>query len=188
MQRSAAPPPQSYIDRVEALSAIPQSGDFAFFGDSHVQRGLWRALTDLDIVNYGIGGDGVEGVASRIQTEVTDKILVMVGVNDIIGGKRPVEIANSIVALIKAHRAKFWVFEIMPVSGRYAKYQEKISELNEYLAYRLKGIPNVTFVKTSDLLLNGNSLDHRFSNDGLHLNAQGYKILAGRLKQAIIQP
>jgi hypothetical protein len=167
------PQPPSFVahDRAERLDRFPQPGLVAFVGDSHVERGPWWMF---DVANYGISGDDSNGVLARIDGIKADRTIVLIGVNDILAGRDPARVAE-IIGKIVAKRP-VTLLAVMPVRGRYNRYNAAIVALNSLLKEICTG--QCIFIDTWSALQSNGELDTRFTNDGLHLNADGYEALA----------
>lgn len=172
---------QFYLDKIERLDRFRPKGKFSFFGDSHVEWGPWGERLPFKVANFGVAGDGIDGVSHRIGTATSNRVILLIGVNDIIVGKTPNHIAERIGRLIKNHIGQVFLLEVMPVRGRYGKHNDAIRRLNRLLGDACT--KRCSLVPTWEKLAVGNQLAQNFTNDGLHLNASGYEVLARVLLQ-----
>jgi hypothetical protein len=172
LMNAVNPQPQSFVfhDRAERLERFPPPSPVAFVGDSHVERGPWWML---DVANYGIGGDTAEGVLSRIGRIGAERFVILVGVNDIIAGRDPAAIAEDIGRIVAGRNVT--LLSVLPVRDRYASHNAKIAELNSLLPAVCS--EPCTFVDTWPTMATDGELDARYTNDGLHLNSDGYASL-----------
>jgi hypothetical protein len=77
-----------YSRRVSHFNNLPvKKGAIIFIGDSITEQCNWSELFDNpDIINRGIGGDVVDGVAKRIEFLKTSEpaaLFLMIGINNL---------------------------------------------------------------------------------------------------------
>ena len=191
----------SYYDQKCASFAKQNSnlskGQIVFIGDSLTDfYHLDDYFTTLPLATYnrGIAGDTSGGVLDRLQISLFDiapsKIVLMIGINDINGGKSLEDILTNYRAILTSIKENLPAAEVicesvLPMNATVANYKidldagtEKIKALNvgiQALAQE-KGCP---FVNLYPLLSDGNDhLVEGYSTDGLHLSAAGYAVVA----------
>lgn len=172
------PQPPSFVfhDRAERLERFPPPGSISFVGDSHVERGPWWILPD--VANYGISGAGTADVLSRIDRIEAGRFIVLVGVNDIVSGRKPPDVAADIGKIVAGRTTT--LLSVLPVRGRYAGHNQAIAELDALLP-EVCSEPSCNLIDTWTIMAEDGELAARYTNDGLHLNADGYLALAGLL-------
>lgn len=169
------PPSFAYFDRVERLERFPPPGSVPFIGDSHVELGIWG----MRIANYGVSRDTAPGVLKRLDAaQPSEQFILLIGVNDIIAGRNPPAVAEDIGRIVSGRNVT--LLSVMPVRGRYAEHNAKIAELNSLLPALCPD--QCTFVDTWKVMASEGELNARYTNDGLHLNAEGYTALASLLE------
>jgi len=89
-----------YLSKVSLFKVLKnnKNAKIMMLGDSITDRGLWGELTQRDdIVNRGINGDTTEGVLHRLDAlnPHIQKAYIMIGVNDILMGKKISEIFSN---------------------------------------------------------------------------------------------
>lgn len=178
------PVPTRYLDKIEILSHFPPQGSIAFYGDSHVERGMWREMTGLDIANFGVGGDVIKGVRKRLVLSGADRIILLIGINDLIAGRSPKLVAESVRELINETEKDFILVEVMPVRGAYSALNTNIEAANGFLEDGCK--ERCTFVRTWPSLSENGELIQDLTTDDLHLNARGYAFLSALVRQALV--
>lgn len=176
-----------YQDKKSHYETLPQSeSDIIFLGDSITDLCEWAELFKNDrIKNRGICGDTTEGILNRLIRVIESKpqkLFLMIGINDLNGGRKLTDILNSyriISETIKNKTPATQVFiqSVLPVNAKlFQKYNEKIISLNA----KLKDLAQEFSFEYMDLynyfLDSNNELDARYTTDGLHLNGQGYLI------------
>jgi lysophospholipase L1-like esterase len=141
----------------------------------------------------GIGGDVINGVIDRLD-EVTEskpsKIFLMIGINDLSRRRKVEQILSDYKKLIeliieKSLETNLFIQSILPTDNRANLQNTDIVLINsglESLAQKY----NLTFINLFDLLKTDfNVLNKSLSNDGLHLNGQGYLIWKKAIQQYI---
>jgi lysophospholipase L1-like esterase len=130
-------------------------------------------------------------------SEVTEgkpaKVFILIGINDISRNIPDSVIADNyrkIIQRIKKEspRTKIYFQTLLPVNNEFTQFKnhynkdEHILWLNE----RIKALgkqENITVIDLYPHFLNSEKkLDNKYTLDGLHLNAEGYKIWAALLK------
>lgn len=175
-----------------------EDGEVIFLGDSITDIAEWAdLLKDPMVKNRGISGDITAGVLARLD-EVTkrkpSKIFIMIGINDIAGGiADSVIIANykEIIDRIQktTPRTKIYIESILPTNNAFTEFvrhqnkSEHILWVNEQLQQLAKN-KKATYIDLYRLMVNNEGkLDARFTNDGLHLKGEGYRVWIQELKQ-----
>ncbi len=173
-----------------------------FFGDSITRRWednieLWNQyFSSFNPLNMGVGMDTLENMLWRVQNGQLDGlkpslILLLAGTNNIT--QSPVDyIAKGIIYLAKEIQKKCPKSKLV-ICGLLPRVQDdsgvdcrkKVDEVNELLKplSKTEGFPY--FYYGDKLLAQDGSVDRRVQEDGLHLNAEGYKIAGPILKQLI---
>lgn len=168
-----------------------------FLGDSITDG--WRLneyFTGRDFLNRGISGQATGEMLGRMKADVLDlhpgAMLLLGGTNDIARGVPLKTIENNIVMiseLARAHQVRVLIASLLPVSD-YKKSQDpqfertkarppaQISELNRWIQnYCLQN--HFVYVDYYSVMVDGaGRLRDDYSDDGLHPNATGYRIMA----------
>ena len=178
-----------YLSKVSLFKVLKnnKNAKIMMLGDSITDRGLWGELTQRDdIVNRGINGDTTEGLLHRLDAlnPHIQKAYIMIGVNDILMGKKISEIFSNYVKIIHTLQSQ----NITPivestlyvVKGTPPLYNKKIKKLNKLLKnYASKN--GLKFIDLNAKLAPNGYLEKIYSIDGLHLNGKGYLIWVGVL-------
>ena len=184
-----------YRQRMQAFRKLKDSGVnkpvVVFMGDSMVHTYEWaehfRGLDGVEIINRGINGDNVAGVAARAESDLEkfadiEKLLLMVGVNDI-GTKRSfsaLQFLSRFETLLdnvskRVPAGRVYVHSLLPVLNRPNVSNDDIVVANRHLRQLCEKL-GVNFVDlhsrfmTAEGKVNGRYLH----SDGLHLSAEGY--------------
>jgi lysophospholipase L1-like esterase len=191
--------PGNYKSRLAFFKSYPNSKkDIIFLGNSITQGVDWaELLQNKHARNRGISGDISYGVLERLN-EVTEgqpaKVFILIGINDIEHNIPDTLIVNNyrrIIRQIKAGspKTKIYFHTLLPVNNEFTQFKKHYNK-DEHILFvntALKKIAVEEKITLIDLhahfLDAANKLDKRYTMDGLHLNAEGYKVWAGILKE-----
>ena len=190
--------PGSWDLRVQQFRNYPDSKkDIIFLGNSITAGVDWNELLqNVNVRNRGISGDITFGLLNRLD-EVTKgkpaRIFILIGINDISRN-----IPDSVILMnyqrmidriqLESPSTKIFLQTILPVNNDFpVKAQFNKDEHILYVNQELKKLAEKEKVKLIDLykefLGADNKLDKKYTYDGLHLNAEGYKHWAEILKK-----
>ncbi len=189
--------PGNYAERVANFRSYPDSKkDIVFLGNSITHYAEWTELLQLkNARNRGISGDISFGVLERLD-EVTNgkpaKIFILVGINDIARNIPDTVLLMNYKRMIsrirtESPRTKIYFNALLPVNNSYTDKNHfnkdaRIAFVNGELQ-KICTAEKITFINIHDAFLDsGKKLDKRYTYDGLHLNAEGYKLWAGLLR------
>lgn len=191
--------PNNYALKVEQFRSFPNSSeDIIFLGNSITAGVDWMELSGrTDVRNRGISGDITFGVLERL-SEVTEgkpaKVFILIGINDIsknIPDSIILKNYQLIIQRIKKESpsAKIYFHTLLPVNNEFTQFKnhynkdEHISRVNEELK-KLAAKEKITLIDLYPHFLNADKkLDKKYTIDGLHLTAAGYKVWADILKE-----
>ncbi len=177
-------------------------GQIVFIGDSITDLcPLDDYYQDLPLACYnrGIGGDTTEGVLKRLQVSLFDiaptKIVLMIGTNDVDGGKSEEYILSNyekIICEIKKElpQVELYCMSIIPQNEVLESYSEldtqannvKIISINQKIKVLAEN-SGATYVDLYPMLLGSEgNLNKAYSDDGLHLNANGFVVWSTLIK------
>ena len=179
--------------------------DILFIGDSIVEYYPLQELfvTSKTIVNRGIRGYQtgllLENLDAHLYGGAVDKIVLLIGTNDI-GKDVPVnETLNNIEAIIQSIARDYPLTEIkllsiLPVNEGeeykqtvYIRTNEKIQEWNQAYQELASAYMQVEFVPVFDSLTDhAGQLKKEYTTDGLHLSVAGYQVLTKALKDDLL--
>lgn len=187
-------PDDFYQRRVSHFASLEvRRENIVMLGDSLINGCEWHELLqDARILNRGINSDTIEGVRQRMGNIVSgkpQKVFVMVGINDVSHHIEATEIACHIVALAdeihqQSPSTQVYIHSLLPfdASIHYSTLMGKeddVIEINRLLQQASKG-ENYVFIDLYSYMTDstGKILDSRYTNDGLHLNGNGYNLWA----------
>jgi len=180
--------PGNHIMRSETLAALPNTtGYTVFFGDSLIDKEEWNELfSKPGILNRGISGDTIAGVKERVPQLAAlkpRKIFLMCGINSLIAGVTPAQAYLQYKALVESllhdcPDTSIYVMSVLPIS--FDNY--KVAALNKSLQTLTQ--KRVVYIDIySHLVASTGYLSSDLTQDGVHLNGNGYKIWA-----TVVQP
>lgn len=199
------PKEESYYDKKCASFAVQNTnltkGQIVFIGDSITDYfPLDGYFADLPQATYnrGIGGDTTSGVLARLKVSLYDlapaKIVLLIGINDINGGVADEVILSNyrnILLSIKTNlpTAEVNCVSILPMNEVVTAYGvnlptalRRIKALNEEIRIAAEGSGYRYVDLYSSVRDEREQLTEGFSDDGIHLNADGYAVWASVIK------
>jgi lysophospholipase L1-like esterase len=177
----------------------PPKGAILFVGASTIK--LWKSLAadfpDHKVINRGFGGSEIRDAthfADRIILPYEPRqIFLRAGSNDIHAGRTPKEVAADFAEFVRVVHARLPDAEIVfigtnPIPSRWSE-NDKDRALNERIRTMAVDMPRVSYVDVYDLSLDreGRARHDLFLADRLHFNAEGYKLLADRVRPYLIR-
>ena len=179
-----------YDRRAPILAAFPPKGRIAMVGDSLTEIAEWSGIfPDENIANYGISGDTVDGVLARVHSILqgnSEKVFVMIGINDLRRGHSVSSIIPRYRNLVQAlGRGSAHVFVQSTLCTSHDAYvNPRVLELNAKLRIFCGVNPSqCEFIDIASSICANDQLDDSMTVDGVHLSPLGYK----RWRDAIAQ-
>lgn len=173
--------------------------NYVFLGDSITKRyDLDKYYPDMKnrVVNSGINGNTTHNILDNMYNRVykynPSDVFILIGTNDISKGYSLQKIFDnyiSIITQIKKNRpaATIRVISIYPVNYDLRKIDKKVNKLdsinrlNESLKIYCKNNSLVYIDMYSKLVDDKGYLDKKYTEDGLHLNDEGYEVVTSVL-------
>ena len=192
---------ESDIEKFEQLDVTKSypSDAILFAGSSSIR--LWstigKDMMPYNVIQRGYGGAKLSDFvvyADRIIYPHPCKAIVIFIANDISGNendKSPLEVSQLFRKTLYIIRRKFtdtpvfWI-SVTPTPSRWAVWPE-IKEANGMIKEICESHRNTYFIDTEKYFLNSSGLPRSelFIEDKLHLNAEGYKIWSGIIKNEL---
>lgn len=186
-------PPRAADERARAAmfdGMTDAKRKIVMLGDSLTQRGEWWELLGRPAANRGISSDTVADIEARLDDVVAlePKVLfLLVGVNDLKLGVTPEALAAHHAALVAELRRRLpetrvVVESLLPIrddSAGHGRTNATIRRTNELLRPAAGADWLDLHAKLADAT---GQLDARYSFDGVHLTAAGYRVWAEALR------
>ena len=177
-----------YDTRTSLFAALPMDSSMTIFlGDSHISGGAWNELfPSLHTADRGIGGDGTGGVLARLAPCISARpraIVLMIGVNDLLGQREVEDIAADHARIMARIRkgtpsTTLLVCSILPINEELMgmKRNDQVNALNKRIREQCAAM-SVAFIDVQTRMIDGEGqLDRRYTFDGIHLNGDGYLV------------
>lgn len=183
-----------YDARLSTFQLNLGEADIVFLGDSITAYIDWNEFfKSSNLLNRGVEGDTWRGVLHRLDEIISrhpSTIVLMVGINDIAAGAPSDEIieqARETINKIDINLSDTQIIlcDIIPSPKCSLK---AISEVNTGYLNIDNEDGSIIHLPLMDLYLNedGSANANLFSNDGIHLNGNGYKIWIEELRKISI--
>lgn len=190
--------PNNFALKVGQFTSYPHSSkDIVFLGNSITANVEWRELLGMEnIKNRGISGDITFGILERLDEVINGKpakVFILIGINDIsrnVPDERIIDNYRKIISRIKAGSpaSKIYFHTLLPVNNEFTQFKnhynkdEHIKFINDNLK-KISAETKITLIDLHPHFLDANGkLDKKYTIDGLHINAEGYKVWAGLLR------
>lgn len=188
-----------YDQKLSMFQAMkPAAKCIVFLGDSITDSCEWaELLSGKKVINRGISSDNTFGVINRMDEVIRhrpSKLFLMIGINDIsrnIPEEVIVKNISRIIAIIQQQSpaTKIYLQSILPTNEAFTNFPKHQNKQAQILSINiaLQKIANekkLVFVNLFEVMKDTNGrLDKTCTNDGLHLNAEGYR----RWKEFLLQ-
>lgn len=179
--------------RNSLLSALPiDSTDIVFVGNSLTEGFLVTEIFGQHVKNRGIGGNRTYHLLGRVATIAQQrprKIFIEAGINDLRDGVSVDSIFKNYRRIvdttrITSPRTLIYVQSVFPTSREYVKINTAVVRLNTILKDYCTAF-GVKYIDVHALLLRDGQLNDQYTDDGLHLNGQGYKVWAKAIERYV---
>lgn len=162
---------------------LKTDADIVMLGDSMTAGGRWNEmLPDHLVANRGIPGDTVGGIQQRLPAIIAlkpEQLVLMIGINDIMAGNdvRYISLAyQDIIQTLTPHTRLILMSTLScraPLcdAGKIARVRELNTQIKAIAAQH-----NLVFVDLNTRFAPAGPLDARLTDDGLHLNGEGYRL------------
>ena len=172
----------------------PPAGGVEFIGSSTIAR--WKTLAEdfphHRVFNRGFGGSEIldsTHFAPRVIFPYAPRMIVLrAGGNDLWAGKTAEQVFADFKEFAAAIHARLPDTDVLfigltPSLARWAQ-RDKEKALNHSVEEYSRGIPHLKFLEDYDMVLgaDGKPRPELFVADGLHFNAEGYKLLVERVR------
>ncbi len=162
-----------------------------FLGDSITEQGSWdQWLPGERTSNQGVGGDTTDGVLARLDVVIAEQpevIVLLIGTNDFGNHRSSVEhVVRGVESILVTLRRELPGVRLLLVSilPRQADWCAKIEEANRHLR-QFVATCHAQYLDLWPALAEDDHLAERYTEDDLHLNADGYRAVVDELVPAL---
>lgn len=173
--------PTYYRDTVKLVSnENPEEAAVILLGDSFISKYDWPVLSSaIKIANFGLGGSEIRNLNERKKEYLSinaDTIVIWAGINDLVNGRHIDSLIadfQNLTSMLKNQGRIIYCITVLPLkTDQLIKDQSvnnQITRFNNFLKLNYK---------TIDLFEDRepNLISQIYDEDGLHLNAVGYRI------------
>jgi lysophospholipase L1-like esterase len=166
-------------------------------GDETSQFAYWLMKThpEWEVRNRGVNGERSDQIRARWARDVAAAnpaaVVIIAGVNDVYQG-RPVEHVTrelrAMYDLAAAARMPVVAGTIVPYNTATPEQNGKMRAINDWIRAEAARDANIEFADTRAAVARPDNADLlRSSPDGLHPDADGYRLMAGPIERALVQ-
>lgn len=177
---------------------MSDTNEIIFLGDSLTEWGNWPKLFPKhNILNYGIAGNTTTDIINRLKDlkqHKPNKLFFMAGINDLGDQEKPENIFSNYENIFHYIKKEFvglqlHILSVLPVHFNMiikpAITPGNIQLLNSYLK-KLAISNQAIFINMAPAFSdNFGNLNPLYTNDGLHLNTEGYLIWKQEIEKYI---
>lgn len=173
--------------------------NYVFLGDSITDfYDLKKYYSDMSIVNSGINGNLTEDILDDLENRVykynPSKVILLVGINDLLYANHDDEISKNIGKIAsnihkKLPNCEIFIQSIYPMNKDWYVYasKEEIKRVNNEIKKICKK-NKFKYLDVYSVLIDDNyQFDKKYTDDGLHPNEEGYKIITKYIKEEIVK-
>ncbi len=193
MARIAGAPPLDrplYDRRTSQFSTLQSEVRTALLGDSRFHEAEWHELLGRgDVANRGIAGDTTSGLLARLPQSVPAGVsvcIIQIGFNDLLQGGSIDDAERNyreIVERLLGRKPPPQVIlsSVILAGETNADLNKRVAELNKRL-YQLASQRQLRWIDLNATLCEHGALEPKWTNDGVHLNGEAYRLIAGQLQ------
>jgi lysophospholipase L1-like esterase len=166
-------------------------GPLVLVGDSLTRNGDWAALLPgEDIVNLGVPGDTSDDVIARLDQVVEARpavVALLVGTNDLAWRRSVEHIVRNVETILVTLRKELPEGRILAQSvlPRGRDFADQIRDVNRHLWQFAPTVHAGWLDLWPAMAQEDGELNPAFTEDGLHLTAEGYRAWAAELVPAL---
>jgi lysophospholipase L1-like esterase len=162
-------------------------GRLVLVGDSLTQGGDWEAwMPGEEIVNLGVAGDTSDDVVARLDEVVEARpalVALLIGTNDLAWRRSVEHVVRNIETILVTLRKELPEVRILvqSVMPRGHEFADQIRDINRHLWQFAPTVHAAWLDLWPALALEDGELNPAYTDDRLHLNAEGYRVWLGEL-------
>ncbi len=164
-----------------------EHGALALVGDSLTQGGDWAAwLPGEDVRNFGVAGDTTDDVVARLGAVVDVQpatVALLIGTNDLAWRRSAEHVVRNVETILVTLRkelpeARILVQSVLPRGHEFA---DQIRDINRHLWQFAPTVHAAWLDLWPAMALEDGELNPAYTDDRLHLNAEGYRVWLNEL-------
>ena len=180
-------------------------GNILFLGDSLTDYyNLSKYYQNEFVINSGIAGNTTDNILNNMYNRVykynPSKVFLLIGTNDINGGKSTdyvVNNINKIITLIRKNlpNCKIYLESLYPINNtnnskiNHFEVGIRTNKIIKEINSRINNISDVTYINMYDKLVDSNdNLKLEYTKEGLHMSDDGYVAITNVLKNYMNDP
>ena len=177
----------------ELVPVTPRN--IVMLGNSLTERGFWSEyFPEKRVLNRGIGGDRIVGMLGRLDPIVEGRpraIFIMAGVNDLVftdvtSGNLLGQYEQMLdIIAAKSPRTKVYIQSALPVDeSRGEALKGKNARIVEFngLLQKVAAARGLQYIDIWSSMAENGQLPAKYHFDGIHLNADGYRVWIGKIR------
>ncbi|MGB6231332.1 MAG: GDSL-type esterase/lipase family protein [Litorimonas sp.] len=172
-------------------SLSPEPGQTIFLGSSLIEEGPWRELFGDDVLNRGISAETTHDLLARVEAVAADRparLFLYTGGNNLSrGGETPEQAAAGVAQVVSALSEALpeTIIHLSTLLPREARHADKVAAVNAALV-RLAETRTLPLIDAHAAFSDPDgALRADFTNDGIHLNGEGYRLWATIIEQGL---
>jgi beta-glucosidase len=154
----------------------------------------WNAdIAALGASNFGIPGDQTQNLLYRVENgelDGTPKLaVVMIGINDLLGGRTPNETAAGVASVVSTIRAEspgteVLLLGILPTAS--TALNAEVGQTNALIA-RMSQEPGIAFLNPgADFYTSSGTVNTSLLADGVHPSPAGYAVIGSAIEGSLV--
>jgi hypothetical protein len=185
--------PESYYQRLDVLNNLPEvDSAIVFVGNSIIEQCECAELfQNPKVLNRGISHDNIVGVIKREEQIVKLKpelVFILIGINDLQEGLKVKEFKRDYNRMVNELKQKLpatgiCLISILPSDDIIRKNEDIINA--NLLIKEVSVKYDCKYIDLFDFFIKSNILNPAYTDDGLHLNGNGYLKLKESLQRFI---
>jgi lysophospholipase L1-like esterase len=165
-------------------------------GDAKSQYAYWlmQAHPEWRVINQGVNGQRSDEICARFDEDVVAQrpqvVVIVAGVNDVYQGRDAAHVERELAAMYeRAHASGIGVVagSILPYNTATPEQNARMREINQWIEQQARDTPGMAFADTRAAVASPTDPDRLVSSpDGLHPDADGYRLMADALSPAVL--
>lgn len=162
-------------------------GTLVLVGDSLTQGGDWESwMPGEEIVNLGVAGDTSDDVVARLNDVVEAGpalVALLIGTNDLAWRRSVEHVVRNVETILVTLRKELPEVRILvqSVMPRGHEFADQIRDINRHLWQFAPTVHAAWLDLWPAMALEDGELNPAYTDDRLHLNAEGYRVWLGEL-------